>query len=248
MNEVEYKAFYDRVGKLNGWDFRSVRCVTEGETWDFYREVSQRCKKSDVLLDIGTGGGENVLSITDAALFLVGIDISSEMVSVAHENLLSSGKSNLRFLKMDAERLEFPEQFFNVISCRQSPFSAQEAARVLTNDGVFLTQQVSENDKLNLTEVFGRGRAIYDDGTLKKTYIAELRAAGFHEIQAFDYDATEYFHSYEDLIFLLKHTPIIPNFGQMENDFALLNTFIEDNRTNEGIKTNSKRFMIIARK
>ena len=94
----------------------------------------------------------------------------------------------------------------------------------------------------------GRGRAVSDDGTLKNTYMAELRDAGFHHVQAFDYDATEYYHSYRDLIFLLKNTPIVPNFGQVETDFAVVKQFIEKNQTNKGIMTNSKRFMIIARK
>jgi ubiquinone/menaquinone biosynthesis C-methylase UbiE len=154
----------------------------------------------------------------------------------------------VRFLQMDAEKLDFPNQFFNVISCRQAPFSAKEVSRVLADGGVFLTQQVSENDKFNIIDAFGRGYAAFDDGTLKSTYIAELRDSGFRDIQAFDYDATEYYQSYEDLIFLLKHTPIISKFGEVENDFGVLKKFIEENQTNKGIKTNSKRFMIIARK
>ncbi len=50
----------------------------------------------------------------------------------------------------------------------------------------------------------------------------------------------------EDLIFLLKHTPIIPNFGEEEEDFNILQKFIKANSSEKGIRTNSKRFMIIA--
>ncbi|MGM2834971.1 SAM-dependent methyltransferase, partial [Bacillus cereus group sp. Bce025] len=49
-----------------------------------------------------------------------------------------------------------------------------------------------------------------------------------------------------DLIFLLKHTPIIPNFGEEEEDFNILQKFIKANSSEKGIRTNSKRFMIIA--
>ncbi|SCC29299.1 hypothetical protein [Bacillus mycoides] len=40
MNELEYKSFYDKVGRLNGWDFSKLKC----DTWDFYGEVQERCK------------------------------------------------------------------------------------------------------------------------------------------------------------------------------------------------------------
>jgi ubiquinone/menaquinone biosynthesis C-methylase UbiE len=248
MNESEYKSFYDRVGRLNGWDFSKIQCVSVGESWQFYDEVVQRCTKSDILLDIGTGGGEKLLSIADAALLLLGIDCSPDMIEAASANLKSPEISNVRFFEMDADELHFPNQFFNVVSCCQAPFNAQEVARVLVEDGIFLTQQVSEDDKLNIIEAFGRSRAANEDGTLRNKYVTELRDAGFKEIQTFDYDATEYYHSYEDLIFLLKHTPVIPNFGQSENDFVTLETFIAQNQSAQGIKTNSKRFMIIAKR
>ena len=52
----------------------------------------------------------------------------------------------------------------------------------------------------------------------------------------------------KDYIFLLRYTPTIPEFGKKKNDFEILKKFIEENKTKRGIKTNSKRFMIIAAK
>jgi ubiquinone/menaquinone biosynthesis C-methylase UbiE len=249
MNSVEYKQFYDQVGKVNGWDFSKVKSLSEGVKWNFYDEVIQSCKKTDILLDIGTGGGEALLSIADSALLLIGIDLSTGMIETALNNLKQSNKPNIRFLQMDAEKLNFPDNFFNVVSCRHSGFSAKEIAKVLVNDGVFLTQQVSENDKLNLKEAFGRGQALgTKKGLLKTQYITDLSEAGFTDIQSFEFNATDYYETAEDLLFLLKHTPIVPNFGQSETDFEILQQFIMNNQTERGIRTNSERFMIIARK
>jgi SAM-dependent methyltransferase len=248
MNSQEYKQFYDIVGALNGWDFSQVRCISEGVEWDFYDQVGKLCQPSDVVLDIGTGGGESLLSIADKAASLVGIDLSHTMIETARRNERNVSASNVRFMQMDAEALQFPEAFFNLISCRHSPFRASEAARVLAEDGVFLTQQVRECDKANLAQAFGRGQSSRKDGALKDQYMKELRLAGFRDIQYAEYDAVEYYEREEDLIFLLKHTPIIPGFGQEESDFRILQQFIRDHRTDRGIRTNSARFMIVARK
>ncbi len=248
MNSLDYKQFYDKVGKSNGWDFSNVKCISEGIKWDFYREVTKACKKSDLLLDIGTGGGEAILSIADAALLLVGIDQSTGMIETAAKNLEKSGRANVRFLQMDAEKLNFPENFFNIVSCRHSVFHAKEIAKVLVKEGIFLTQQVGENDKLNIKKSFGRGQAFgTKEGTLKHQYITELSEAGFKDIQSIDFSVIEFYQTVEDLIFLLRHTPIIPNFGQTELDFQILQQFITENQTEKGIKTNAERFMIIAK-
>lgn len=249
MNEINYEKFYDKVGKVNGWDFSNLQLTSEGAKWEFYEEVLKRARDTDVLLDLGTGGGENVLEIASSLLFLIGVDLSPSMVKTAQTNLFNSRTSNVRFAQMSSDDLLLPDQFFNIISCCHAPFHSREVERVLKEDGIFLTQQVSEADKLNLKKAFGRGQSYEDsDGLLKERYMRELKDAGFSEIQSFDYDATDYYQRPEDLLFLLTHTPIIPHFGEEERDYEIFNTFIEDNQTPKGICTNSKRLLIIARK
>ncbi|OZB94365.1 class I SAM-dependent methyltransferase [Paenibacillus sp. XY044] len=249
MDSFDYKTFYAEVGRMNGWDFSRLNVIVEDARWNFWSEVSSRCKAGDILLDIGTGGGEALLRMTDAALLLIGIDHSEAMIQTANRNRDQSGGFNVRFLPMEASKLDFPEQFFQMITCRHSEFSAAEVARVLTDDGVFLTQQVGESDKRNLSQAFGRGQfGNAKRGTLMDRYAAELKEAGFRKIECRQYDAVEYYASAEDLIFLLKHTPIIPGFGQTESDFQTLHRFIAEHQTPKGIQTNADRFMIIASK
>lgn len=247
MTEFDYEDFYDKVGKENGWDFSKIQCEVEGVQWNFNEEVIKKCNSSDLLLDIGTGGGEKAINIASSVNFLVGIDISNRMMKTAKDNLAKSRIPNVRFVNMDANKLQFPQGFFDIVSCRHSPFDSKEVARVLTEHGVFLTQQVSEHDKLNIMQAFGRGSHNNRDGELKERYETELKRAGFSNIKTYEYDAIEYYQRIEDLIFLLKHTPIIPNFGEESADFEILEKFIHENKTGKGIITNSKRFMIVAK-
>jgi len=247
MNDLEYKNFYDKVGRLNGWDFSKIKCETVGDSWDFYREVKERCKPSHILLDVGTGGGENVLNISSSAKLLVGIDNSNGMIEKAHSNLKKSDVQNVEFFQMDSKALTFSPAHFDIASSCHAPFIASELAKVMKKGALFLTQQVSEHDKLNLKEAFGRGQCLGErDGSLKEKYMAELINAGFELVQVREYDVTDYYSTPEDLIFLLKHTPIIPRFGEEEEDFTILQKFIDANSSEKGIRTNSKRFMIIA--
>ena len=150
---------------------------------------------------------------------------------------------------MPAERLEFPSGFFDTVTSRHCSVDAHEAARVLRPGGIFLTQQVGEADKANLKEAFGRGQAFGErDGSLKERYEEELAGAGFLYVESFNYDADEYYKRPEDLLFLLRHTPIIPDFGQHPGDWEAFNNFIRKNRTSKGIGTKSRRFLLIAYK
>ncbi len=249
MNEQEYKDFYDKVGQLNGWDFSKLKCNVEGATANLYEEVRKVSKRTDLWLDIGTGGGEAILAIHDAALLLVGIDRSPGMIRTAKSNLERAGVPNVRFHEMDANQLDFPERFFDLVTCRHSGFDAHQVAKVMSDKGTFWTQQVGESDKYNLKQAFGRGQSYGEpDGELMKRYVQELTEAGFTEIQTYEYDSAEYYQTPEDLIFLLKHTPIIPDFGHNQSDFNILRDFIAANQSDKGIRTNAKRFILWARK
>ncbi|CEG21347.1 putative methyltransferase YcgJ [Planococcus massiliensis] len=246
MNE---ERFYEAVGKTNGWDFSRLRSRTEGELWDFYQLVAENAQSSAALLDIGTGGGEKVLEIAASFSAVTGIDRSKAMIETAKANLAKTDFSHVCFLEASSETLPFRESSFDYLSSRHAPFNPKEVWRVLKKGGTFYTQQVSEADKANLKEAFGRGQSFGQrDGALRDAYKRELVAAGFSEMEIREYDAAEYLERPEDLLFLLLHTPIIPNFGEQEGDFDRLQEFIGQNQTGKGIRTNSKRFLIMAKK
>ena len=249
QNKNYYKNFYDRVGKRIGWDFSHVKKLEEGKGWEFFQEVVKKVKPKDLLLDIGTGGGEAILKIAYKVGFIYGIDHSVSMVTTARNNLKKLNYKNAKFLLMNSSHLDFPDNYFDVVTDRHCDFGATEVYRVLKKGGYFFTQQVSEGDQLNIKKAFGRGQAYgVKDGTLKDKYLKQLKKAGFKKIKNYDYNSKIYYKTDKDYIFHLRYTPTIPEFGEGEKDFEILGRFIEKNKTEKGIETNSKRFMITAQK
>jgi SAM-dependent methyltransferase len=246
---VDYK-LYERVGAVIGWDFNQItkRTKTAGEKWNFLEVVKKYVNTKTFLLDLGTGGGEALLKIAKSVEKAYGIDNSKSMISTANKNLAKSKTPNVEFKLADTKKIPFPNEYFDVITCRHAPFSVKEMFRVLKPNGIFITQQVGEKDKQNIKKIFGRGQSFGEKvGTLMGKYIEELKKFGFKILRKDTYNAIEYYASMEDLIFLLKNTPIIPEFD-IGKDQKYLEELERKYKTKDGIKTNSFRFLIIGKK
>ncbi len=248
MNTFSYDTFYDRIGKLIGWDFSRIQMTTEGALWDYHQKAASLASDNDLLLDIGTGGGESALAMAQHVQLLIGIDRSPDMIETARQRLAHFTQTNARFFTMDADELQFPSGMFDLVTCRHAPFQAEEVARVLKANGCFVTQQVAEQDKENLKKWFGRGQSYLQDNgiTLLEESSVRLREAGFQDIQVYEYDAVEYYKTAQDLFFLLAHTPTIPLFGQVDGDMERFDSFVKEHTSEKGIRTNASRFLIVA--
>jgi len=75
-------------------------------------------KKNHKVLDIATGSGFLALEFAKKGNFVVGCDITREMLIKAREKQKSSGLDNLDLLLSDVESLPFPDQAFDIVSCR----------------------------------------------------------------------------------------------------------------------------------
>lgn len=244
-NSEEEKHFYDKIGKILGWDFSNIKYdVIDNSKFQYFDEVNKYVSKDTVLLDIGTGGGEKLINlVSDNCLMKIGTDFSKEMIRTANKNIPLK-YCNIKFFEMNSENLLFPQDFFDIVCARHTPFNIDEIFRVLKLDGIFISEQVDEDDCLELKNIFERGQGYKVEIKLKEKIQKELSKMDFKKVEFYDIVQEEYYETEEDLLFLLKNTPIISDFGEKEHDYEKFNCYVEKNITNKGIYLERKLFGI----
>ena len=123
-------------------------------TMDFLRPMGDQIIKilhphdTDVVLDIAAGTGEPGLSIASKLNggIVVITDVSEGMLDVARENASRRGIKNVEFSVCDVSELPFPDNSFDLISCRfgfmffpDMKLAAKEMLRVLKPGGKIAT-------------------------------------------------------------------------------------------------------------
>ncbi len=71
-------------------------------------------KPGDRVLEVGVGTGINA-SLYPRDCAVTGIDLSDAMLEKAHERVARKGISNVRLLQMDAAKMRFPDNSFDIV-------------------------------------------------------------------------------------------------------------------------------------
>jgi len=90
--------------------------------------------EGDHVLDVATGQGACLIpaaGAVGATGWVVGIDLSREMLDVLNRSITGSGLDHVRTELMDAEALRFADRSFDVVSCGFAVFFFPDRARAL---------------------------------------------------------------------------------------------------------------------
>ncbi|MCI0712968.1 MAG: class I SAM-dependent methyltransferase, partial [Chloroflexi bacterium] len=81
------------------------------EQWKWARELIEKLEPTpaDTILDIGCGDGKVTAFLAEIAQYVVGIDLSAEMIDFARQQF--ADVPNLEFHLMNAAAIELPQQF-----------------------------------------------------------------------------------------------------------------------------------------
>lgn len=153
MNLEQLKANWrsEEQKAFKGWDFSHLdkRWEHQQLPWDYKLIVLNYIKTSNKLLDMGTGGGE----------FLLTLNHPHELTSVteAYPPNVELCKHNLSPLGIEVRQVfdnsEIPYQTdeFDIIINRHEDFDVNEVSRVLKSGGHFITQQVGGKNNNDLS-------------------------------------------------------------------------------------------------
>jgi len=151
-------------------------------------------KPGEIVLDLGAGGGIDVLLSArrvGPTGFAFGLDMTDEMLALAHENKQKSGLENVTFLKGEIESIPLPDNSVDVIvsNCvinlsADKDKVLREAKRVLRPGGRFAVSDVvtKEGIPAEIRESMLLWAGCIAGALTESDYAAKLSAAGFTDI------------------------------------------------------------------
>lgn len=251
MSELD---FYE---KAKNWDFSHINmyedCMTD---WDYYGELYDHATEESRILDLGTGGGENVLKHFPKVKEIIGTDFSEEMINTANENLKKSGKENIAFRVMDNLNMDVEPESFDIITARHTIIDAKGIYKALKQGGYLILRGVDKLDCWSLKRLFGKGQAFNDPKPISLIDYEDLLDAGFKHVELIPIHMREYYKTKEDLMMLLYKAPILTDFSEVDGmkevipniDETLIDKYIEENTTDKGILLIRRYYGIVAQK
>lgn len=210
MNKIE---LIERLRKefstsFTGWDFSyltdSGRMKETPLPWDYRALVLRLAEGRQVMLDMGTGGGEflSSLAVRPPKVFATegyppNIDIARTCLSPLGIEVRAVGSDNL---------LPFDDHSFDLVINRHEECSIPEVKRVLQPGGIFLTQQVGGLNDADINSSLGAGHPEYLDWCLLKM-VSDLQDGGFQVLDSDEYIGKTRFYDTGALVYYLKCIP-----------------------------------------
>lgn len=163
---------------FEGWDFShlSGRWDNEDLPWDYLALVKARLRPADRLLDIGTGGGEALLSLGHPYALTCATEDYEPNYELCVNKLAPLG---ITVVKRINGVLPFDDDSFDTVIARHEDCDFNELRRVLRQGGTFVTQQVGGLNNRELSYRLIDGFTPPYPGLDMNSFSKSLKEAGF---------------------------------------------------------------------
>ncbi|RMH73842.1 MAG: class I SAM-dependent methyltransferase [Gemmatimonadetes bacterium] len=138
-----------------GWDFSYLagRMVEMPVAWGYKSRILPKIRQVASLLDMGTGGGEFLASLQPLPAQTYATEAYPPNVPIARRRLSPLGVEVIPV--EEGSPLPFSDQQFELVINRHEWYAPSEVYRILKPGGEFITQQVGENNDIELNLLLG---------------------------------------------------------------------------------------------
>jgi len=233
---------------FTGWDFQWLenRMIQQDPPWDYPALVRAKIPQVTSLLDMGTGGGELLKSLSPLPPDSHVTEAYHPNQSLALERLANLGVK-VHPIDDDAH-LPFEAERFDLVINRHESYDPQEVWRILKPNGMFITQQVSGLDNLELNQVLENRPSLLFFNWGATTAAKELSHSNFSIEQIEQAALQTIFKDIGAVVYYLKAIPWQIegfSFETHNKQLAVLHNTFERHGY---LITTAHRFLIIARK
>lgn len=250
MNDIELMKYLlkEEQKSFQGWDFGYLngRWKSEQLSWDYTQIMNKYKKNTDMLLDMGTGGGELILSLGHPYHLISVTEGWQPNFRLCKERLEPLGIT-VKYVAED-EKLEYPKEHFDFVINRHESFDVAEVYRVLKPGGYFITQQVgSQNDRDLVRKLLGDIPHPFPNHDLKHN-VELLKKSGFDILEQMEEFPEMKLYDLGAVVYFAKQIVWeFPDFS-VESNFLQLKALGEELDQNGYLTNKEHRFLIASQK
>jgi len=249
QNELIESWKHEQAQPFTGWDFSHLngRMIEDQAPWSYSARAAELMKQSSAMIDLGTGGGERLLTLREywPNKVVVAEDYPPNF-KLATDRLSPLGVSVLNVSLTDEAPMPFANGEFDLALNRHSGFNSREVARILTAGGTFLTQQIHGLWAEDLLAVFD-AQPRWPDATPEK-YLPRLQSARLHLVDLQEWSGRLIFTDVGAIVYYLKAVPwLVPGFS-VESHLKYLLKLQERLDAGEELSFRARKYLIEVRK
>jgi SAM-dependent methyltransferase len=231
---------------FQGWDFSHLqsRWQQDPMVWDYKAIVKKYLRPKDRLLDMGTGGGEFLLSLNHSYRDTAVTEAWRPNIQLCMEKLAPLGIQV--YPVQDDSSLPIADNSFDIVINRHEAYDLHEVRRVLKPGGMFITQQVGGENCATLKKRINAEPPLHWAFSLN-TELPKFRGLGFSVIYADECFPKLKFYDIGAIVFWAKVIEwSFPGFS-VERNFDKLCMLQGDIDQNGYVSDLEHRFIIAAR-
>ncbi|MDP7988900.1 class I SAM-dependent methyltransferase [Bacillus sp. MHSD_36] len=200
---------------FSGWDFSFIsetgRMKSAPLSWSYGSAAFQLMQHAISMLDMGAGGGEFLSMLQPFPSTIYATEGFAPNVPIARKKLEPLGVTVVKVT--DDTALPFQDGQFNLIINQHESYAASEVNRILSPNGIFLTQQVGGLDCAELNEQFNAPLNNEFANWSLEVACSELKENGFTILEAKEEFPFQRFYDIGAIVYYLKAIPWqIPDF------------------------------------